>query len=90
MKRKFCWLPTEIYSCKYYRDGFRWLSFVYVDDDGKHYAKEPLSTDKPRVRFDCNGRLVEASWPEGWHRDKNKINDLMNYNAMLIKHYNGE
>lgn len=37
-KRVFCWLPTMVHSSRYWRDGFRWFSFVYLDDDGKYYT----------------------------------------------------
>lgn len=40
MKHKFCWLPTNIYSSRYYRDGFAWLSWAWVGDDGKAYKGE--------------------------------------------------
>lgn len=36
--KKFCWLPTPVYSSPYYRDGFRWMSNVWVGAEGKCYT----------------------------------------------------
>lgn len=35
--RRFAWLPTEVYSAKNYRCGFKWLTWVYLDEDGRYY-----------------------------------------------------
>tara|TARA_R110002020_G_scaffold467655_1_gene691380 strand:+ start:15407 stop:15703 length:297 start_codon:yes stop_codon:yes gene_type:complete len=58
MKSKFCWLPTNVYSSKYMRDGFKWFSYVYVGDDGKCYSKHQT---KIRLRFNHKGRVVFAT-----------------------------
>jgi len=36
-KTKFCWLPTETYESEHCRNGFAWLKFVFVADNGKAY-----------------------------------------------------
>jgi hypothetical protein len=33
------------YSNKSYRDGFRWLSFIWLDVDGKHYTTKTVDTE---------------------------------------------
>lgn len=38
MSRVFCWLPTPVYSSRYWRDGFRWFSFVWIGADGNYYT----------------------------------------------------
>lgn len=45
--KHFCWLPTKVYLTKYWRNGFRWLSFGWLDhEDGKIYeTKEALEVD---------------------------------------------
>jgi hypothetical protein len=39
-RRVFCWLPTRVYSGAYFRDGFRWLTYVWRDADGKHHTEQ--------------------------------------------------
>lgn len=43
-KRVFCWLPTKIYIIKHFQNGFKWLSFAWLDTDGKHYETEEVLT----------------------------------------------
>lgn len=43
-KRVFCWLPTKIYIIKYFRNGFKWLSFAWLDEDGRCYETEEVLT----------------------------------------------
>jgi len=31
--KKFAWLPTRVHSSLYYREGFRWFSYVYWEGD---------------------------------------------------------
>lgn len=38
--RKFAFLPKEVFSSENYRDGFRWLTWVYLDGDGRYYTTE--------------------------------------------------
>lgn len=54
MMKKFCWLPTKVYSSPYYRDGFSWFSCVY-ELGGKCYRDEPK---KIRIRLDSDGYAV--------------------------------
>lgn len=51
---------------------------------------KPLSTEKPRVRFNHKGMICEMSWPEGWHKDHSKMNEWHDYSSMLVEHYNGK
>ena len=60
MKYKFCWLPTKVYSSKYHQDGFRWLTWVWLGNDGKHYTSK---IEKMRARFDSEGRLLWLMLP---------------------------
>ena len=66
MKHKFCWLPTKIYSSRYYQDGFAWLSWVWLGDDGKHYT---ANIPKIRARFNSEGRLLYLMLPDGFVND---------------------
>ena len=54
-KKKFCLVPQETYSGRFYRNGFAWFSFVYQGVDGKWF-KEPQA--KPRIKTDINGRFI--------------------------------
>lgn len=50
-KRVFCWFPTKIYTVKFWRTGFKWLSFAWLDDDGYHYeTKEVLTIDFDKLQ----------------------------------------
>jgi len=60
MKRKFCWLPTPVYSSIYYRDGSRWFSWVWLGDDGKHYT---ANIPKIKARFNSDGKLLYLMLP---------------------------
>jgi len=39
-KRVFCWLPTKFYTLKFWQNGYKWLSFAWLDKDGQHYETE--------------------------------------------------
>lgn len=44
--KKFCWIPTKVYKIKYFRPGFKWLSYAWLDADGCFYeTKTPLMID---------------------------------------------
>lgn len=43
-KRVFCWLPTDIYTSKYWKNGFRWMSYAWLDADGHHYETKEVIT----------------------------------------------
>lgn len=45
-KKVFCWLPTCVYKVRFWRDGFIWLGFGWLDKDGCIYRdKNPLEID---------------------------------------------
>ena len=66
MIRKFCWLPTPVYSSKYYRWGFRWFKFVWLGDDGKHYI---ANIEKIKARFNSGGELLYLLVPKEFVND---------------------
>lgn len=41
-KRVFCWMPTKIYTVKFWQNGFKWISFAWLDTDGRHYETEEV------------------------------------------------
>jgi len=63
MKRKFCWLPTPVYSSRYYRCGYRWFKWVWIGDDGKHYI---ANIEKIKARFNSDGVLLYLYIPAGF------------------------
>ncbi len=49
-QRVFCWLPTRVHLVPWWRTGFKWLDFAYLDADGKYYVtKEPMEVDIDRL-----------------------------------------
>jgi hypothetical protein len=41
-KRVFCWFPKKIYTVKFWQNGYKWLSFAWLDNDGRHYETEEV------------------------------------------------
>ena len=45
-KRVFCWVPTPVYVVQHWQNGYAWLSFRWLDSDGRVYeAEEPMGID---------------------------------------------
>lgn len=57
--KKFCWLPQEVYSSRYYRDGCVWFGYAHKGVDGKWFRCEQF---KPRIRFNADGRMTHVSY----------------------------
>lgn len=55
-KKVFAFLPISVYISTHYRDGFRWLRHVWLDDDGKYYVYEQLPANRPVYSRMVNGQ----------------------------------
>ncbi len=76
MKRKFCWLPTKVYSSKYYRAGFKWFSWAWLGDDGQYYTSK---IEKIKARFDTGGTLLYLFVPAQLSHDPVLNQQIMCY-----------
>ncbi len=54
--RVFCWIPTDMYSAPFFRDGYAWFRFAYRNADGRHYRTKLLALDALR--------WAEVGWGE--------------------------
>lgn len=74
--KKFCWWPQEVYSSRYYRDGFVWLGYAHLGVDGKWFRVEQF---KPRAVFSSGGRLKCISISKCLHDDPMMMQEIECY-----------